>query len=195
MDFPVPGDALPKRGNGFTAWLARKLLQGFGWRIRGKIPNVAKVVIIVAPHTSNWDFVVGVAAIFALPIKVKFLAKDTLFRWPLRTIMIWLGGVAVDRSKPHGVVGQVVEDFSRHGQFALAIAPQGTRRAGVRWHAGFYHIARGAGVPVLPVRFDHGMRLIEFGPALIPTGDIEAEIARLKAFCAVGRDRAPGKVS
>ena len=189
MSFPVLGDALPRRGNRFSVWLARALLQGFGWRMEGSFPNVAKAVAIVAPHTSNWDFVVGVGAIFALPLRVKFLGKDTLFRWPLRGMMIWLGGIAVDRSRPHGVVAQVVEDFARCGQIVLAVAPQGTRRAGAPWREGFYHIARAAGVPIVPVRFDYARRVIAFGPVLNPSGEVAPEMARLKAFCFDHRDR------
>jgi 1-acyl-sn-glycerol-3-phosphate acyltransferase len=183
MGFPVLGDSLPKRGNGFSTWLAQASLSLFGWRIEGDFPDVAKLVIILAPHTSGWDFFIGVAAKFALGIRVKFLGKDTLFRWPTNRLMRWLGGIPVDRSSPHGVVGQVVEDFARREQLALAVAPQGTRRKGAPWREGFYHIALGAGVPIVPVTLDYARRVLGIGLPLRPTGDRENEIARLKNFC------------
>jgi 1-acyl-sn-glycerol-3-phosphate acyltransferase len=183
MRFPVLGDSLPKRGNGFSTWLGQAFLNAVGWRIEGNFPDVPKLVVILAPHTSGWDFFIGVAAKFALRIRVTFLGKDTLFRWPTNRLMRWLGGIPVDRSTPHGVVRQMVDDFARRGQLALALAPQGTRRKGTPWHEGFYHIALGAGVPIVPVTLDYARRVLAIGLPLRPTGDRGNEIARLKKFC------------
>jgi 1-acyl-sn-glycerol-3-phosphate acyltransferase len=183
MSFPVLGDRLPKRGNGLSTWLAQASLSAFGWRIEGNFPDVPKLVVVLAPHTSNRDFFVGVAAMFALRIRVKFLGKEALFRWPTNRLMHWLGGIPVDRSTPHGVVRQMVDEFARREQLALALAPQGTRRKGTPWREGFYHIALGAGVLIVPVTLDYTLRVLGIGLPLRPTGDREYEIGRLKNFC------------
>ena len=193
MNFPVIPATLPRRGNRATAWLAQAALTAFGWRVVGNFPPVAKLVAVLAPHTSNWDTVVGVGAKFALGIRVTFLAKDSLFRWPMGGLMRWVGAIPVDRTAPHGVVGEAVADFAQHDKLVLALAPEGTRRKGVPWREGFYHIARGANVPIIPVTVDYRRRVLAIGPALWPTGDRENEVARLKAFCSgsVAGDEAP----
>jgi 1-acyl-sn-glycerol-3-phosphate acyltransferase len=183
MSFPRIGAALPRRDTPFTTGLAQATLRAAGWGIEGNFPDVPKLVVVVAPHTSNWDFIVGVAAIFALHLRVRFLAKHTLFRFPFNLLMRPLGGIPVDRSRSHGVVAQVIEDFQRYDKLALAITPEGTRKRGARWKEGFYHIALGAKVPVSPVTFDYRARRIFIGPALNPSGDAQAEIEALKAFC------------
>lgn len=176
--------ALPRRGNAFSHWLGARALRVLGWRLDGAIPDVPKLVAIVAPHTSNWDFIVGVAAHFVLGIDVLFLAKDTLFRWPLGPIMRWLGGVPVDRASSHDVVDQTVAAFERRDRMVLALAPEGTRRKVERWRTGFYYIALGAHVPILPIAFDWATKTIRFGPALMPTGALEADLDTLGAFYA-----------
>jgi 1-acyl-sn-glycerol-3-phosphate acyltransferase len=183
MSFPVVGVELPHRGNRVTVSLAQAAMRAAGWRIDGNFPNTGKLVAIVAPHTSNWDFFIGVAAIFALQIRVRFLAKHTLFRWPVNGLLRWLGGIPVDRSQAHGVVSQVIDDFQHYPRLMLAITPEGTRKRGVRWHEGFYHIAHGVKVPVVPVTFDYHARTVFIGPALHPSGNAQAEIEELKRFC------------
>jgi 1-acyl-sn-glycerol-3-phosphate acyltransferase len=160
------------------------MLRLLRWRIEGEIPDVPKLVIAVAPHTSNWDFVVGMAVMFALDLDLSFLAKHTLFRGPLGPVMRWMGGIAVDRTKPHGVVGEAVEAFTGTGQRVLAIAPQGTRSAGARYKSGFLHIARGACVPVLYASLDYEARCLRLGPAFDPCEDVEADLHRVETFYA-----------
>jgi 1-acyl-sn-glycerol-3-phosphate acyltransferase len=184
--FPVIGDALPHRGNAFSTWLAQTTMRLAGWRIEGNFPDVGKLIVIVAPHTTNWDFFVGVAAIFALRLRIRFFIKHTVFRWPAGSVLKWLGGIPIDRTHAHGVVAQAIGDFERHAQILLAITPEGTRKAVKRWHEGFYHIALGAQVPIVPATFDYRERIVFLGPPLFPGGNATAEIARLKAYC-VGR--------
>jgi 1-acyl-sn-glycerol-3-phosphate acyltransferase len=193
--YPVVGPALPQRGNRLTTWLAQNCLRACGWRVDGAMPDVPKLVIIVAPHTTNWDFVLGVAVIFALRFRVRFLAKHTLFRRPLGAMMRWFGGMPVDRSQPHGLVSQVVEDFRRFDKLALAITPEGTRKAVSKWHEGFYYIALGAKVPIVPVTFDARRRVVDIGKALQPSGDAQTDIARLQAFCTGGLRRTQSPAS
>ena len=151
-----------------------------GWRIEGDIPDVPKMVFVVAPHSSNWDFIVGVAAKLALRLRVKYLGKDALFRFPLGILMRYLGGIPVDRSTANDVVTSVVDQFARRKHMILAIAPEGTRKPVERWRTGFYHIARGAGVPILPVGLDWGSRTVRLGTLFFPTGNLDADLPALR---------------
>jgi 1-acyl-sn-glycerol-3-phosphate acyltransferase len=154
------------------------------FRIEGEVPDLPKFVIAVAPHTSNWDFIVGAAAMFALDLRLAFLAKHTLFRGPFDRVLRWMGGIPVDRSSPHGVVGESIEEFSRGTSRVLAIAPQGTRTRGARYKSGFLHIARAAGVPVMLASLDFGARVVRLGPTFSPGEDIDAELRRVEDFFA-----------
>jgi 1-acyl-sn-glycerol-3-phosphate acyltransferase len=183
------GASIPRRGSAVLRAFGRAVLRLLGWRIEGGIPDVPKLVIAVAPHTSNWDFVVGAAAMFALDLRLSFLAKHTLFRGPFAPVMRWMGGIAVDRSSRHGVVGDAVAAFQRDGQRLLAITPQGTRRAGARYRSGFLHIARNAHVPVLLATLDYGARCVRLGPEFEYGDDIEADLTRVEAFYANVRGR------
>lgn len=175
------GDQVPRRGNRLTRAVAAFLLALFGWRVLGEIPNTAKMLLIAAPHTSNWDMAVGILGMFALGLRLSFMGKHTLFRWPVGGIMVWLGGVPVRRHMAQGLVGQMVAAFNQRDQFLLAILPEGTRRPVSQWKLGFYHIAVGAGVPIVPVKFDYGRKVLEFGSAFHPTGDLEKDLPTIQA--------------
>ncbi len=142
---------------------------------------MAKFVLIVAPHTSNWDFFVGVMAMFAAGFRVTFLGKHTLFRWPIGIVMRWLGGVPVNRSNASNVVEQVVDYFRARPAMVLALSPEGTRKKLPAWRTGFYNIAKGAGVPIMPVALDYPRRRIVLLPPMYPTDDRPADFARLGA--------------
>ena len=181
---PRVGDSIPRRGSALMRAVGRGVLRAMGWRIEGEIPDEPKLVIVAAPHTSNWDFVVGMAAMFALDLRLSFLAKHTLFRGPFAPFMRWVGGIAVDRASHHGVVGYAVASFAREPRRVLAIAPQGTRRAGAPYKSGFIHIARGARVPILLATLDYAERCVRLGPAYTPGDDVQAELARVESFYA-----------
>jgi len=167
-------------------------MQVAGWTFRGNIPNVAKAVIIVAPHTSNWDFVIGAAAMLALDLDLRFLGKHTLFEGPLAPIMRALGGIPVDRSQPgSGVVHRMVALFAAEERLILALAPEGTRGKVTRWRTGFHSIAAGAGVPIVPVALDYGRRTIFLGPPIDAGDDLEDDLASLRAFFADATGRRP----
>lgn len=164
MTFYVPkmGNQLPRRGNRFSAFAGRLAMQAAGWTFTGTLPDAPKVVFIVAPHTSNWDFLVGITAMFALGLRVTFLGKHSLFRWPLGPVMRWLGGFPVDRSASHNVVEQTIEHIRRTDRIALGLSPEGTRRKLPAWRTGFHYVARGAGIPIVPVALDYDTRTIRF---------------------------------
>lgn len=153
-----------------------------GWRFEGTLPDLPRFVIIVAPHTSNWDFPVGAAAKLALRLEATFLGKHTLFRFPLGILMRALGGLPVDRSASHDLVTGIVAEFARRDRMVLVVAPEGTRKKVERWKTGFYHIAHGARVPIVPVGLNWGTRRIQLGAPVTTTGDAEADIAKLRAW-------------
>lgn len=186
---PTVGEALPRRGNAVLAAFGRVALRLLGWRIEGAIPELPKLVIAVAPHTSNWDFVVGTAAMFALDLRLSFLGKHTLFRGPFAPLLRWMGGIPVDRSTPQGVVNASVMAFADSERRVLALAPQGTRKGSGRYRTGFLHIARGAGVPVLLVALDYGARRVRIGPLVQPSAQVEADLARVEAYFAPVRGK------
>jgi len=190
---PVPalGPAVPRRGSPVLRGTGRVLLRLLGWRVEGEVPNLPKFVIALAPHTSNWDFVVGMATMFALDLNLAFLGKHTLFRGPFAPLLRWMGGIPVDRSSPHGVVPESVRAFTAADRRVLAIAPQGTRHGDGRFRSGFLHIARGAGVPILLAAMDYRERCVHLGPVIEPGADCGADLATVEArFAGVRGKRA-----
>jgi 1-acyl-sn-glycerol-3-phosphate acyltransferase len=190
---PLPslGSAVPRRGNAAVTFLGRSVLAVLGWRVEGTLPDLPKFVVAVAPHTSNWDFVVGAAAMFALDLRLAFISKHTLFRWPFGAMLRWMGGIPVDRSRPHGMVDDSIAAFRAMDRRVLAIAPQGTRRPVPHFKTGFLHIARGAGVPIALAALDYDAKVVRLGPTVTPGDDIEAERERIEAHFAGVRGRRP----
>ena len=180
--FDIVPASYARRGGVITKAIGRLLLRLFGWRLDGAFPDVPKVVIAVAPHTSNWDFVIGVLAIWALDVQVSFLGKHTLFRgWFGRWIRS-IGGIPVDRSQSHGVVGETVAAFNRVERMMLALAPEGTRQLDKGFKSGFLHIAHAAQAPVLLAFFDYSRKVVGFGPLFVPSGDAEGDMKQILDF-------------
>jgi len=154
------------------------------WKVRGELPSaLKKYVIAVAPHTSNWDFPVGVAVRSILRIKnAQFLGKSQLFGpltgWFFRA----LGGHPVERTTSQDMVDQVVKIFNRHDSFILAMAPEGTRKKVDKLRTGFYYIAKGAGVPIVPVGFDFRTREVVISEPLYPTENVQGDMEKLLSF-------------
>lgn len=181
---------LPTRGNRFSRWVGRlgmKILGG--WTIQGSLPDLPKAIIPVAPHTSNWDFFVGLCVKLALGLQVSFLGKHSIFVFPIRGVLTWLGGIPVQRDSAHGVVGQMVDEFAKRDQLILVIAPEGTRSKVQEWKKGFLHMALGANVPLVPVAFCFKNRIIHMGEPIWPKEDLEQTLSEIKAFTnqAVGK--------
>lgn len=158
-----------------------------GWRIEGRPPPVPKFVLVGAPHTSNWDFATFLGATHDFGVKPSFIGKHTLFRGPLKRFMYDMGGIPIDRSRRAHVVEQVIHAFHDRDELALVMAPEGSRHSDGRWKSGFYHIALGAGVPIVPAWIDRARRVGAIGPALVPSGDYRADLATLAAFFRAGR--------
>lgn len=176
---PAVGPSVPRSGNPITRGLARLALRLIGWRIEGEFPDLPKLMIIVAPHTSNWDFVVGVLVKAALGVRASFLGKDTLFRGPLGLFMRWLGGIPVYRHAPRNVVDQTVAFVAAHDRIVLVLSPEGTRKKLPAWRSGFHYVARGAGLPILPAALDYSTRTARLFPLHQARETVDEDLAAL----------------
>lgn len=174
------GKSAPREGSPWKKALGRLVLAAGRFRLAGAVPDVPRCVVIAAPHTSNWDFILAVATIFTLGLRVRWLGKQPIFRRPFRWFFEGLGGIPVDRKG--GLVERAVALLQEAEPVFLAIAPEGTRRKTERWRTGFYHMATGAGVPILPVALDYRRRVIELLPLFHPTGHLEGDVAALQAL-------------
>ena len=161
--------------------LATILLRLLGWRVEGKLPDLPKYVLIGAPHTSNWDFLLFLAVIFHLRANVRFMGKAEIFRSPLGWFFRYCGGVPVDRKKSTGLVEQMVKASQESEQFILVIAPEGTRHHVTEWKSGFYHIAKGAGIPIVMGVVDGRRKTVRILQQVFhPTQDMEADLKAIK---------------
>ena len=173
-------DCIPTTHRPIGNRLGRTVVSFLGWKVLGEIPQYPKAIYAVAPHTSNWDFVIGVAIMLSLNLKLKFMGKDAIFKWPFRKLLIKLGGIPIDRKKKHGVVQQMVEQFECHEQLILALAPEGTRSKTKEWKTGFLSIAHLAKVPVVTVTLHYDKKELRFGKPHFIDADISQELMRVK---------------
>ncbi|QQD19625.1 lysophospholipid acyltransferase family protein [Spongiibacter nanhainus] len=164
-------------------WLFMLTCRLIGWKVVGKAPAEKKCILIAAPHTSNWDFPTMMVAAFVLGLDIHWMGKHTLFpKGPLGAIMRWFGGIPVDRRAKHNTVEQMVEHFRQRDALLVLITPEGTRSKVERWKEGFYHIARGAEVPIYLGFVDASKKETGLGPAFYPSGDVERDIAEIRRF-------------
>lgn len=152
-----------------------------GWRFAQQQPNARKYVMIVAPHTSNWDFFLMVVIGAGLGRQARFMAKDSVFKGPLGRLLRWLGGVAVERGSRHNFVAQMVDVFKETDDMVLIIAPEGTRSKVAEWKGGFYHIAAGAGVPIIPAQLDYAKRTVSLAAEYYPSGDLAKDLPQIQS--------------
>lgn len=174
------GSSVPRRNYGLLRLLGRWILQRMDWRSEGLFPDQPKLIIAIAPHSSVWDFIIGAAFLYVLGLRVAFIAKHTLFRWPLGGFMRWLGGIPVNRAQPEDLTDDMAAAFGKREQLWLAITPEGTRTEGARFKSGFYRIARAAGVPILPVYFNYRRRVTGFLPLVQPGDDVAAGVEQVR---------------
>ena len=165
-------------------YLARIVMRLLGWHVEGSLPDIPKFVLIGAPHTSNWDFVLFLGVIFTLRANVRFMGKAELFRWPISSFFRYCGGIPVDRKKSTGLVEQMVQASRESDRFILTIAPEGTRHRVQEWKRGFYHIAKGAGIPIVLAIVDGKHKTVRIGQLFHPTENMEADLKTIQGMFA-----------
>lgn len=168
--------------NRFTRWLGRTALRLGGWRVVGPIPDLAKAVLIVAPHSSNWDGYWGMAAKIALGLEVRVLGKAQLFWWPLGPLLRRLGVIPVNRSSPQGTVEQAVAIIRDFDRIWFTLTPEGTRKRVEKWKSGFLKIARVADVPIVMAYFHYPEKTIGIAAVFQPTANADADMAAIRAW-------------
>jgi len=158
-------------------WLSKLIFKLIGWKISGNYDNtISKKILIVAPHTSNWDFPLGLLARSIINDKVQFVGKASLFKPPFGWITKALGGIPVDRTKSTNFVRAVVEEYGKRNKMTIVLAPEGTRKKVKKLKTGFYFIARTAKVPIIIVIFNYSKKEIYFSDPFYPTGDSDADM-------------------
>jgi 1-acyl-sn-glycerol-3-phosphate acyltransferase len=164
-------------------WLGRTWLRLHGWRLEGAVPKPHRFVLILAPHTSNWDVPFMLALAWVYGIHIEWMVKHSLFKPPLGWLLRRLGGIPIDRRGAHGIVEQMVDTFNARDELILGVPPEGTRKRGEYWKTGFYEIARRAGVPIVMGFLDYGNRVGGMGPVLHPS-DVASDMDRFREFYA-----------
>jgi 1-acyl-sn-glycerol-3-phosphate acyltransferase len=178
---PIPPQS-PKLNSRFWPWLMSSLLRVSGWRLLGQLPDVPKLIIIGAPHSSYWDGVWGLMMKIGLGININVMVKREVLDGPLGIILRPIGLIPINRSAALNVVGQMVERFSTHEKMWLGITPEGTRKKVQQWKSGFLRIASEAHVPIQPVFIDYPTKTFTLGPLVHTSGDAEADMASIRAL-------------
>ena len=177
---------MPRRGNRFTAMLGQFLFRAMGWRIEGEFPNQSKLIVAVAPHTSNTDFFLAMAIVLGLGLHASYFAKRSLFKFPLGPLMVALGGIPVDRNSSQGLVGQMVEQFEKNPKLVLGVTPEGTRGNVRKWKRGLALIAQAADVPILPVILDFKSKVVRFEQMITEISDVDQVITTMQELAQSG---------
>jgi 1-acyl-sn-glycerol-3-phosphate acyltransferase len=164
-----------------------------GWRREGHPPDAPRYVLIAAPHTSNWDFPLTLALVFSYKLKICWMGKASLFRWPVHGFFRWLGGIPIDRSRAGNVVAQSIRSFRDRSKLIMVISPEGTREKVACWKTGFYRIAEGAGVPIAIGFLDYVRKAGGFIDLFHPTGNMEADMETIRGFYAGVTGKFPEK--
>ncbi len=184
---PIPAQLPPRMPQLTDDWrrrLCRCVLRLCGWSLVGTFPDVPRAVLIAAPHSSWWDGVWGLLLKVGIGADIRFMGKQELFHGPLGKVLYKLGGMPIDREATKGVVEQMTDALRQHDSLWLGIAPEGTRKRVERWKSGFWHIAHGAGVPIVTAYFNYPKKTIGIGPLFHTSNDLEADLTRLRAFYA-----------
>lgn len=174
--------SLPRRGNAFTQLIGRLLFTLLGWRIEGQLPDVPKLVIVGAPHTSIWDAALAVGFFFITGLDCRWMVKKEACEHPLGGLMRWLGAIPVNRQAPGDLVRQVIDEVNRSQKFVIVLTPEGTRKKVARWKTGFYRIALAAGLPVTLAYADFSRQVVGFGPTYHLNGEMEKQIEEMRAY-------------
>ncbi|MFC4727413.1 lysophospholipid acyltransferase family protein [Coralloluteibacterium thermophilus] len=178
---PVPPQ-VPQSRSRFWRWVGVRGLALMGWRFEGEIPDIPKAVVIVAPHSSNWDGLIGFFGKLALGLRITFVAKRELFFWPVGGLLRRMGFLPVDRRAAGSLVHQVASRLRAADSMWFGLTPEGTRSRVEKWKSGFWHIAHASGVPIVCAYFHYPARTMGFGPVVHTSDDPAADMARIRAF-------------
>jgi 1-acyl-sn-glycerol-3-phosphate acyltransferase len=192
LALPLPPQVPRTRAKPLARWFARSILRLGGWRMVGAVPDVPRAVLLGAPHSSNWDGLWGLAAKVAMGLDVRIFAKHQLFWWPLGPLLRRLGVIEVNRNATRGLAEQIAQRLREEPQLWIGIAPEGTRKRVERWKPGFWKIAKAADVPVVPAYFHYPSKIIGIGEPFELGDDMEADIARIRAWYAPWRGKNRG---
>ena len=188
---------VPERLRGRRSKILRKIarfgINISGWTIRGKVPDEERIVIIAAPHTSNWDFILAMLAIFGLNIKVRWLGKHSIFKPGFKKFFEWLGGIPVYRDNPSSLIENVVNIVKKERSIVIAMTPEGTRKKVKRWKTGFLRIAKQTHSKILLISIDAPTKSIEIGNIFNPTGNSEEDLAYIQKYYSTFRGINPQK--
>ncbi|WP_308363729.1 MULTISPECIES: lysophospholipid acyltransferase family protein [unclassified Microbulbifer] len=184
-------EEIPRIGNWFTQAIGLLIVKALGWRLEGEFPPEKKVMVALAPHTSNWDFVIAMPFIMALKAKISFMMKKEAFFWPFKRLFIWLGGLPTDRRTPGGLAQQMATSFRQNEKMWVAIAPEGTRKKVDKWKNGFLRIAYAAQVPILLIAWDFPRKRVCVDSLYQPTGNLEQDMREIQRRFSKYRGRNP----
>lgn len=179
--------------HGFLRWASGRVLRWRDWRIEGELPPERKFIAVLVGHTSNWDFTIGLAVALHYRVRLFWIGKHGIFRPPFGGLMRWLGGIAVDRGDPGTLVSDMAAALEQHDDIVLALAPEGTRARFDKWKTGFYRIAEAAGLPVVLGYLDYARKVGGAGPTIYLSGDMDADLAKMRAFYDTVTSKYPGK--
>ena len=173
--------------------LSKFILRMFGWMVEKDLPQNKKYVVIVAPHTSNWDFPIGTLGMLVMRLRFRWIGKHTVFRGPVGMFLKWIGGIPIDRSVKSSLIKQMVELFNKQENMILAITPEGTRSKTSYWKTGFYYIALNAKVPIVFGYIDYKEKKLGIANSFFPTGNIENDMEIIRKFYKGKTGRHPEK--
>ena len=173
----------------FFKWI----LKVFGWKTLLILPDEKRYVVIAAPHTSNWDFPLGILFMLTTDIKFKYMGKDALFKWPIRYFFEFFGGIPVDRKNSTNLTKKIAEIIKNHDEIALALAPEGTRSKTKYWRSGFYYIALEAKVPIVLATIDYGTKVVRVDDHIYPTGNIDRDMEYIRNYYKRAKAKYPEK--
>lgn len=179
------GENVPQRGAKISRYVAQSIMKLSGWQTVGEVPNIAQAVVIGVPHTSNIDGLYTLPALLALDIDIRIMGKQQLFNVPiLAQVLTWCGVIPINREKKGSILQASIDKFKQQPQLFLGLAPEGTRKYTEQWKTGFYYLALGANVPILPVALDYKTKQLRFLPLFYPSGDIEQDLPKLYEYFA-----------
>lgn len=180
MYIPELGSEVPRYSGVVRRWLGLLILVMYRWRIEGKIPNKSKLIIIVAPHTSNWDFLSAMATMWASGFRCNFLMAAGFFWWPLGTLLHWLGAIPVNQRMRNNLVSEMTNNINGRKKYFLGLFPEGKRIKVMEWKTGFARIASNTGVPILLLTLDYSRRVSIYGPVMESSGNPELDMENVQ---------------